>query len=343
VFDDATQNSTQSSSFSLHVVAAGGNGGTGDSLAAAGGAATATGTATGAGSATVSVESDAQGGHSNGATGANAVANATGTTGSGEAAIYAAAEAGSGNLVGGNATATATGNGGSGYADADAQTSVGSAHPTNAILSAEAKASATVSTAAISQAVLQYGTAAPAFVTTPQAVAAADLAPAASSTAVKGVLNANGAIASAFSGAAQYYAVGELGAGHATGGSDSETTTAQLFLNIDQTQVPAGGDLVVGLFGGFTKGSGVTGVSLSVTENGTAVSALSFSNDTATQAQAAFTDMGFNLGALSGGGTVALDFVLSVTSGSAGAGFYGGLIVGDPPSHAMPALLQSTG
>jgi len=46
-------------------------------------------------------------------------------------------------------------------------------------------------------------------------------------------------------------------------------------------------------------------------------------------------DMGFNLGLLSGTGTLALGFALSVTSSSAGSGFYGGVIVGDPPSHGF--------
>jgi hypothetical protein len=132
--------------------------------------------------------------------------------------------------------------------------------------------------------------------------------------------------------------VGELGAGHGTGGTGSQTSTALLFLTLDQTKVPSGGHLVVGLYGGTLEGSGITGVSLSVTENGTPVAALSFTNDTAAQARAAFTDMGFNLGLLSGSGTVSLGFVLSVTSSSAGSGFYGGLIVGDPPGHSSALI-----
>jgi hypothetical protein len=108
---------------------------------------------------------------------------------------------------------------------------------------------------------------------------------------------------------------------------------------IDQTKVPSGGDLIVGLYGGDTIGTGVTGVSLSVTENGTTVGSLSFTNDSAAQAKIAFSNMAHNLGALSGSGTIALDFTLSVTSSGAGSGFYGGLIIGDPPApHASPAV-----
>jgi hypothetical protein len=189
-----------------------------------------------------------------------------------------------------------------------------------------------VATTAISDAALQYGNTAMAFITNRQAVANATLAPATNATAVTNVLSANAAIATAFSGATQYYAVGELGGAHSTGGTAVQTQTASFSLKLAQSAVPAGGDLIVGLYGGETTGAGVTGISLSVTENGATVAALSFTNDTAAQAKAAFSDMAQNLGALSGSGTIALDFTLTVTSGAPGSGFFGGLIIGDPPA-----------
>jgi hypothetical protein len=67
------------------------------------------------------------------------------------------------------------------------------------------------------------------------------------------------------------------------------------------------------------------------------VSALSFSNDSAEEARAAFSNHGFDLGALSGSGTLTLDFQLSVTSDGAASGFFGGIIAGDPPGHASAA------
>jgi hypothetical protein len=161
-----------------------------------------------------------------------------------------------------------------------------------------------------------------------------------SSSAVTNVLNANAAIKAAFTGAGQYYAVGELGGGHAGGGTASQTTTAQFNMTLDRSTVPAGGNLIVGLYGGDTIGSGVTAVSLTVTENGTSVTGLSFTNDTAAQATAAFTNMAHNLGTLAGSGAVALDFTLSVTSNAAGSGFYGGLIVGDPPAAHISAWMR---
>jgi hypothetical protein len=86
----------------------------------------------------------------------------------------------------------------------------------------------------------------------------------------------------------------------------------------------------------------VTGVSLQVTENGTAVAALSFTGDSPTQAKAAFSNMAFDLGALSGSGTLTLDFQLSVTTDGTGSGFYGGVIVGDPPDQAPVAMPRSS-
>ena len=250
----------------------------------------------------------------------------------------ATAQAGAGVVQGGAANATATGNGASGTATANALTSSAVTDPANAILSAQAQASATVATTAISDAALQYGNTAMAFITNRQAVANATLAPATNATAVTNVLGANAAIATAFTGATQYYAVGELGGAHSTGGTAVQTQTSSFSLKLAQSAVPAGGDLIVGLYGGETTGSGVTGVSLSVTENGATVAALSFTNDTAAQAKAAFADMAQNLGALSGTGTIALDFSLSVTSDAANSGFFGGLFIGDPPA-AHPSNL----
>jgi hypothetical protein len=58
-------------------------------------------------------------------------------------------------------------------------------------------------------------------------------------------------------------------------------------------------------------------------------------DDTLAQATLAFTDMGFNLGALAGTGTATLGIDLSVTSDAASSGFYGGVIVGDPPPREV--------
>lgn len=187
---------------------------------------------------------------------------------------------------------------------------------------------------------MQYGNTAFGFISNTQAVAQATLAPATSSSAITNVLKANGLIASAFAGAAQYYAVGELGGAHATSGGDRLTTTSQLNLTLDPNAVPVGGQLIVGLYGGTLVGTWVTGVSLSVKENGTAMARLSFTADSAGAAKPAFSDVAHNLGALSGTGTVTLDFTLSVTCMAAGSGFYGGLIIGDPPKPQLAGWVQ---
>jgi hypothetical protein len=61
---------------------------------------------------------------------------------------------------------------------------------------------------------------------------------------------------------------------------------------------------------------------------------------TAAAAKTFFTDDAINLGSLASGplsgSTLTLKAVLTVTSDTAGSGFYGDLIIGDPPGAAKP-------
>ena len=335
-FDDLTANATQSNSIDVRVLAEGGNGGNGAAGSGNGGAATSNAAITGGG--TVRVESDAYGGVDDGvgSTGADASANASAT---GTAVSSDALAVGSyGAIKGGSASALATGNGASGTVNAAAETSeatFNNMHPANAIDAAATSAKASVETTGIAAADLRYGNTAFSFITNQQAVANLDLAPSAGSSAVRHVLDTNPAIKSAFGAKPVFYGVGELGGGHAAGGTASDTSSAAASITLDQVSVPAGARLMVGLYGGKVEGHGVSSVSLTVTIDGTTQTALSFTNDTASQAAAAFDDKAFDLGVLSGSGTLTLDFALSVTSASAGSGFYGGIILGDPPEAGM--------
>jgi hypothetical protein len=179
---------------------------------------------------------------------------------------------------------------------------------------------------------VEYGNSAFAFIT-PQAVAQAVLAPTATSSAVKGVLNAaaDSAIKAAFTPAESFYAVGELGIGHATGGTDTEDNYDRFNLTLSQAQIGAGQNLVLGLYGGELTGAGVKQVVLTVDANGTTTT----ETYTAGQAVAAFTDGVMQLGALAGNGQYDLTVQLDVTTNQANSGFYGGFILGDstnPPA-----------
>jgi len=84
----------------------------------------------------------------------------------------------------------------------------------------------------------------------------------------------------------------------------------------------------------------VTGVTLDIYAD--SVDVLSEVFTTAAQAKAFFSDKAMDLGALTslaqGGTAVSLQAVLTVTSDTAGSGFYGGLLIGDPPAAgASPA------
>jgi hypothetical protein len=164
------------------------------------------------------------------------------------------------------------------------------------------------------------------------------------STAVKNVLDAagNAAIKGAFSAAQAFYAVGELGVAHATGGTDSESNDSQFSLTLQQSDIPSGHDLVVGFYGGDLVGSGVTQVVLTVDANGTSTS----STFTGAQALAAFTDNPISLGALGASGGYDLNISLTVSTDAAGSGFYGDFIVGndaagmaEPPGHGASSGL----
>ena len=85
---------------------------------------------------------------------------------------------------------------------------------------------------------------------------------------------------------------------------------------------------------------GVGEVTFSLVADGTTVVSETFKNGAA--AQAAFTDMAIPLGSLASGAlsgdTLTLSATLTVASTSAGSGFYGDLIIGDPPASAPIAL-----
>jgi len=107
---------------------------------------------------------------------------------------------------------------------------------------------------------------------------------------------------------------------------------------------------VAGLYKGTVTGTGVTGVTFDLYADGTHEIQEQFTS--AAAAKAWFTDHAFDLGSLVsgfplGGDTLTLKAVLTVTSNSAGSGFYGDIIIGDPPragttrDPALHGLIQA--
>jgi|GEM_PF-6282123 len=106
-----------------------------------------------------------------------------------------------------------------------------------------------------------------------------------------------------------------------------------------------------GFYGGTLVGTGVTGVVLTVIANGQTL--LSKSLASSALAKTYFTNDAVDLGSLAaslyGAGVANLSISLAVTSTSVGSGFYGNVLIGDPPkasgssaTKAAPHAIQTT-
>ena len=168
---------------------------------------------------------------------------------------------------------------------------------------------------------------------------------------VTSILSANSNIAAAFNTKTpSYFAIAEVGGRYTSAGTGVETTHSSLDLNVDLTKLAVRHDLLLGLYGGQGFGTGVTDVTLDISANGTNLLHQSFAN--AADATTYFTNHAVDLGALTAplyaSGTLALHVALDVTSTNAGSGFYGNLLIGDPPAtttaskvHNLTAALAS--
>ena len=291
-------------SVDLYVTALGGNGGSGGSTGA-GGAATATGSAAGVSHAVSQIV-------------------ATGGLGAGSSA---------------KATASATGAGG--YAQVTSSAAVAAQGTTGqlvdsarASVSTSLEGNGTIADSAKDVSAVQFGVATPASDTTDQGVAVITGAPTAANVAT--ILAANSTIASAFAVTPSYFGIAEVGGAYTTAGITAETTTSTVSESVDLGQLALRQDLLVGLYGGTLVGTGVTGVTLTIIANGSTVLNQSFTSGAA--AKAYFTNNAVDLGSLAGtlyaGNVANISVSLSVTTSGAGSGFYGNLLIGDPPKAA---------
>jgi hypothetical protein len=296
-----------------------------------GGSANATLTVTGNSGSTVTGSAASYGGASIG--GAGGAANADVTATGGTVHIGAYAIAGEGYQGSDQASATGIGNGAAGYVNTQANSYDQAS--TAVVTAIAAEGSAIVSGSGTAAAISVYGGGLPGFQASDGSVAYGVAAP--SSAASNAVLNANPDIQTAFGPNPGIYALGELGGGHATSGTDTETTSSSVTISINQANLGLPGNLIIGLYGGQANDTaGITGITLTVTGNGVQLAQEVLSPATA------FQDDPISLGALANSGILTVDVSLSVTSDEAGAGFYGDFILGDPPSGA-PGLVDRAG
>jgi hypothetical protein len=144
----------------------------------------------------------------------------------------------------------------------------------------------------------------------------------------------------------EFFSVDELGGEYCSrGGTGSETTTSSLTENVALNLLTTRGNLLIGLYGGDGFGSGVTSVTFTLSVDGEP-DAIDETFTSAAAAQAYFTDDALPpIGSLADGSTLVgtnntLNVVatLSVTTDAADSGFFGDLIIGDPPSVSTSKL-----
>jgi hypothetical protein len=266
----------------------------------------------------------AGGASSGGAAGSAGNATARSSAAGSNVASHASATSGASADSAGVALATAIGDGTSGSADAHAATGqVQAAHVTS--MTADASADVSGMTSVTARALMLASS--PGFITDSQAVAVGTALPNAGS--VSGLLGANPTISAAFGATPTILASEELGGGYSSSGSGSEVShsTVELIATLDSQDLLQ--HLQIGLFNGQSFGSGVSGVTLDITANGTGLLHQDFGSGTA--AAAYFADNAIDLGTLSASayssGSLDLQVSLQVATDSAGSGFYGGLLV----------------
>jgi len=326
----------------LSQTAIAGAGGSSDKAAGgAGGNAVSSLTFSDNGSVTKSATIDATVTATGGAGGTGGTVGAAGTgvatlvvVGAGAVNAASVATGGSGMLLAGTAVASTTVTGTSGAYAASAQTSLSAGQlitsvssTTGGAVNGESLATATAGIGGLPASVSTVG----------QGVAFIEGAP--SSTGVSAVLTANANIAAAFGASPVFFGIAELGGGHSTGAAATQTVTSTVDESVDLTKLKAPKDLMVGFYQGAAVGGGVSSVTFDLYADGVDVDHQTFAS--AAAAQAYFTNNAVDLGSLASGplsgSTLSLQATMSVTTTAAGSGFFGSMIIGDPPvaSHGV--------
>ena len=329
-FDD-TANPIHASQVAGTVIATGGAGGYFKDRGYSGGQANASLVLTGA--AAVTAATTATGGAAGVAAaipgGAGGTAKAL-TTAYGAAVTASATAHGGAGQIAGHASAKTKAVGTSGTLSASADTA---RLPGQLIQAASALAAGPVDGDMSAKAKVVIGAAVvEPFEASGQAVALESAAPDGAGTSA--VLNANPNIAAAFGASPSFFAIDELGGSSAkSGGTTSETTTESVDLTVDLTQLASRQDLVVGFYNATGLGTGFSSLTFTLTGDGAQLFTETFT--TLSSAEIFFTDNAMDLGSLAtgplSGNTLTLQASFSLTTTSAGQGFYAQMIIGDPP------------
>ena len=137
-------------------------------------------------------------------------------------------------------------------------------------------------------------------------------------------------------------AIAELGGEHSSSGTDTQIMTSTVNETVDPTKLATGGgELFVGFYNGATSGKGFTSMKFDLFIDGADVIDKTFTS--ASDAMTYFTDHPIDLGALESGagGTLTFSATMVVTTDAANSGFYGELILGDPPVAKAPTVAKA--
>jgi hypothetical protein len=343
---DAAVNATftDNADLSIGVTATGGDGGSGNSGAGLAGNASASSDVSGTGFLLNGVFAQSGETHGSVAGAATATASSTGTL------IHSTARADSAGdpTQGGTAIATdsgtdtgnLTGHPQAGYLSAEATSGPGYS-ASHLVISGDAVAQVGVyQTNGQAQAEVTQGNEGAGFTTSLSSVTAAVLAPAVNAAPVAQDFVANPVIAAAFGADPTLFAVGEIGGAPQASSSAWESSNGTFTVQINPSQLPSSGELVLGLFGGQSFGSNVNAVyfSASTGPNGQGSTfTLNYAGpDAGAQAAASFTDNAIDLAPLFNSAEVTeygLDITLIVSTDGLNSGFFGGFVLGDAPTE----------
>jgi hypothetical protein len=123
--------------------------------------------------------------------------------------------------------------------------------------------------------------------------------------------------------------MGEMGGKYDINGTSPETISDQVDLTIDPAEIANPNELVLGLYGGSSLGSGISDLTFDVTANGSALVDETFTSTSA--AINYFTNDALQLGAISqlgASGAISFDLSLSETTSSANSGFFANFLLG---------------
>ena len=158
-------------------------------------------------------------------------------------------------------------------------------------------------------------------------------------SAIDAIFAANPLVQAAFGSSPDIYAIGEIGGGHASAGTDSETSSANVPIDVNPANLGHNEELTLGFANGDLLGAaGVTAVSLTVSDGGQQLIDQNFATPAA--ARSYFDDnIASGLLLLSpGGAATTLSIGLTVQTDRAGSGLYGEFIVGGVPEKCWKAV-----